>query len=134
MESGRLTRSRLFRDMPRKPLPCIPFPPLVRFDTDEPLSEGVLEKLLKKRPGGLSLCVRSKTGHANRGGYFFHLLPADDGRDTYGLYDFEKIHVIDLTLAQATALINHCSGLAFSAEALSLFQTVINFRLDPQAP
>jgi hypothetical protein len=40
--------------------------------------------------------------------------------------------VIDLTLAQVTALINHCSGLAFSAEVLSLFQTVINLRSDPQ--
>jgi hypothetical protein len=118
--------------MPRKSLPGLPFPPLARFDTDEPLTEAVLQKLFKKRRRGLSLCVRSKTGHANRGGYFFHLLPTGDGRHTYGLYDFEKNLVIDLTLAQVTALINHCSGLAFSAEVLSLFQTVINLRSDPQ--
>ena len=87
-------------------------------------------QLLSKNPRGVSLCVRSRTGHENRGGYFFHLLP-DKELTGCTLFDFEKTAVIRLDLDQATALINHCSGLSFSEESFELCQTVINFRLDP---
>lgn len=116
--------------MPRNELKGLPFPPLRRLETDEPVTKAQLTQLLSKSPRGLSLCVRSRSGHENRGGYFFHLLPNRE-LTSCTLYDFEKTPVIDLKLSQAVALVNHCSGLLFSEECFDLCQKVVNFRQDP---
>lgn len=116
--------------MPRNELGGLPFPPLKRLDTDQPVTQAQLRRLLSHSPRGLSLCVRSRSGHENRGGYYFHLRP---NKELTGctLFDFQKTAVAALDLSQAVALINHCSGISFCEKSFDLCQRVINFRLDP---
>lgn len=116
--------------MPRKQLPGLPFPPLVKLNADKPITEAQLGELLKKGPKGLTVCVRSGSGHKDRGGYFFHLLPLK-GLSECIILDFEKRKVITLDLRRTTALINHCSGLSFSETEFQLCQQVINLKTDP---
>ncbi|MBZ0212811.1 MAG: hypothetical protein K8H99_03325, partial [Nitrospirae bacterium] len=78
-----------------------------------------------------SFCVRSATGHENRGGYFFHVLPGGDDLDNNQLHTFESISVATLDIATFTALVNHCSGLLFDEVSFQLCQTQINFTIDP---
>ena len=118
--------------MPKKKFDGLPFPPLVKLDTSDPVMPDRLTELLKTRQDGASICIRSATGHPNRGGYFFHVRPHDDTLARWDIFNFEKIYVADLPLDKLTAFINHCSGLAFDEEAFQLCQTVINFRLDPE--
>lgn len=110
----------------------IPFPPLVTIDVNEPLSVEQVVNILKSRPNGVSICVRSKEGHPNRGGYFFHFLPKDEEINECDIYNFEGIHVSTLTLSHLIDFINHCSGLQFSQASFNFCQSVINFRLDPE--
>lgn len=118
--------------MPKKKFDALPFPPLIKLDTSEPIKPDALTDLLKHHLGGASICVRSATGHQNRGGYFFHVRPHDESLVQWDIFNFEKIYVADLPLDKLTAFINHCAGLAFDEEAFQLCQAVINFRLDPE--
>ncbi len=118
--------------MPKMKFDGLPFPPLVKLDTDDPVKAEMLSELLKDRHSGASICVRSATGHINRGGYFFHVRPHDATLARWDIFNFEKIYVADLPLNELTTFINHCSGLAFDEAAFQLCQTVINFRLDPE--
>jgi len=70
------------------------------------------------------MCVRHSEGHENRGGYFFHLVPTMPDCQHVSLYNFEKILVAEMTLQEATRLINHCSGLEFSDWAFQFCQAV----------
>lgn len=118
--------------MAKNVLGDVPFPPLVRVESDTPLKEAQIRALLEPRPEGVSFCVRSTTGHANRGGYFFHLMPGGDDLDKCQLFNFEKTYAATLDIAKLTALVNHCSGLQFDESSFQLCQTQINFRLDPE--
>lgn len=110
----------------------LPFPPLVKLDTNDPIASETLAELLNQRVGGLSICVRSAEGHINRGGYFFHIRPKDRTLDECEILNFEKISVASLPLETLTAFVNHCAGLAFDEASFQLCQTVVNFRLDPK--
>jgi len=118
--------------MPKKVIDDLPFPPLIKFDTDDPLSPDVLAEQLRSRLEGASICVRSAEGHANRGGYFFHICAKEDTLTECDIFNFERLYVLSLPLAKLTAFVNHCAGLAFDEEAFQLCQTVVNFRLDPE--
>lgn len=117
--------------MPRNPLGEIPFPPLVRINQDSALTLNQLRPVLERRPGGLSVCIRSEAGHENRGGYFFHLRAAAGHAGEYELLDFSSTVVTRLPLDKAVRFINHCSGRAFDSEMLLFVQNEINFRQDP---
>ncbi len=114
-------------------LPKLPFPPLVKVSAGEPLTTTEVESLLMRRPKGISMCVRSATGHADRGGYFFHIRPYEqNGPVEYEIFDFHGKSVLKLGLEHLTQFINHCTGLAFDPKMLMLCQTVVNLRLDPE--
>jgi hypothetical protein len=117
--------------MPKKEFGEAPFPPVVKVETAEPIAVEQLSKLLQGRPNGVTLCVRSLTGHENRGGYFFHLKPTDKTLSECEVYNFEKILVATLPLDKVVDFVNHCTGLAFDEWAYQFCQSVVNFRLDP---
>ena len=120
--------------MPKKKFEGIPFPPIVRIDTDTPVVINQLADIFKERPNGVTLCIRSAEGHPHRGGYFFHILPIDNDLSKCELYNFEKMLVATLPVEQMTLFINHCSGLDFNEWAFQFCQSVVNFRLDPAEP
>ncbi len=119
--------------MTKKDIRNIPFPPLVKIDTDEQISVEQVTSTLKSRLGGISICVRSKGGNPHRGGYFFHILPKNQDLTQCELYNFEKIPVYILPVEQITIFINHASGLEFNQWAFDFCQSVVNFRLDPES-
>lgn len=117
--------------MPKKELGEVPFPPVVRIDTATPISLEQLSEIMRTRVDGTTICVRSDTGHENRGGYFFHLRPTDNTLSDCEIYNFERILVAILPLNRTTAFVNHCAGLAFDEWSFQFCQSVVNFRLDP---
>lgn len=117
--------------MPKKELGDAPFPPVVRVDTASPISLERLSEILRERLEGVTICVRSAAGHENRGGYFFHLKPADDTLSECEIYNFERIPVATLPLDRTAAFVNHCAGLRFDEWSFQFCQSVVNFRLDP---
>lgn len=118
--------------MPKKKFEGTPFPTVVRIDTDTPILIDRVSDVLRNHPNGASICIRSANGHPNRGGYFFHILPIDNGECE--LYNFEKILVATLSIEQITIFMNHCSGLEFHEWAFLFCQSIVNFRLDPAEP
>lgn len=120
--------------MPKKKFEGIPFSPVVSIDTDTPIVEDQVVNIFKKYPKGVTLCIRSSEGHANRGGYFFHVLPVDDDLSKCELYNIEKTLVATLAVKYIILFINHCSGLDFNEWAFQFCQAVVNFRLDPSEP
>jgi hypothetical protein len=114
-----------------KSLGNVPFPPVKTHDASEPLTREILQDLFAEKPDGISLCVRRGTGHADRGGYFFHLQFQKDSNE-YKLFDFEKNPVANLSLEQVVEFINHCTGLKFSEWAFNFCQSTVNFKLDPK--
>lgn len=120
--------------MSKKKFEDIPFPPVVSVDTDTPVSIDQVSNILRQRLNGASICIRSREGHTNRGGYFFHVLPTNSDLSECKLYNFEKTLVDTLSVEKITAFINHCSGLEFNEWAFQFCQSVVNFRLDPAEP
>ncbi len=118
--------------MPKNELDGLPFPPLVKVESSEPIKSDVLAEIIDQRPSGVSICVRSTEGHEERGGYFFHVRLKDATSNSYDIFNFEKISVLNLSLPHLTNFINHCAGLAFDEDSFQLCQTVVNFRLDPE--
>lgn len=118
--------------MPKNQLNGLPFPPLVKIDTNAAIQPDKLAELLLSRLDGLSMCVRDAEGHQNRGGYFFHIKPTDSTLEACKIYNFEMSYVTSLPLVKLTAFVNHCAGLAFDEEAFKLCQSVVNFRLDAE--
>ncbi|MDZ8184232.1 MAG: hypothetical protein RMX96_05130 [Nostoc sp. ChiSLP02] len=120
--------------MPKKKFADIPFPPVIIMDTDTPVSINQVSNILRERPKGASICIRSTQGHTNRGGYFFHILPIESDLSKCELYNFEKMLVATLPVEQIILFINHCSGLEFNDWVFQFCQSVVNFRLDPAEP
>lgn len=117
--------------MPKKELGGAPFQPVVRLDTATSISLEQLAEILRERLEGATICVRSDTGHENRGGYFFHLKPTSTSLTECEIYNFEKTLVATLPLDKTTAFVNHCAGLTFDEWSFQFCQSVVNFRLDP---
>ncbi len=111
--------------MPRNIIGKSPFP-VKTIETDQPLAlDDITSKLGKAR--GISLCVRTNSGHKNRGGYFFHIEKTDDD---FCIIDFEKNLIAKLTARQLVRFINHVSGRQFDTEMLTFCQNVVNFKQD----
>lgn len=115
----------------KKALRGLPFPPLRKIATDAPITEKQLAELLVASPAGVSLCVRSATGHDNRGGYFFHFRSVPN-QTAIEIVNFEGIYALKLDHSDLARFVNHCSGLGFDQGMFDLCQSVVNFRLDPQ--
>lgn len=127
--------------MPKKSFDGLPYPPLVTLDRDDPIRPDDLAPLLRRRPRGVTLCIRSgavEGAKQNRGGYFFHITPNPNNPGHYFLTDFEKIpiarsghEVIQFDIDDLCEFVNHCTGMRFSESCLLLCQMEINFRSDP---
>lgn len=101
---------------------------LKSIETDSEIHQSqILEALGKKQ--GVTLCIRSKEGHKNRGGYFFSI-EKSTGK-TFNLLTMESdIIVRNLDIETLTKLINHAAGLKFDENMLQYCQNEINFRTD----
>ena len=101
---------------------------LVTIDTDIEIDKSKLSEILSKEQG-INLCIRSKTGHEKRGGYFFCIEKIDNNH--FKLLSIESdIIVENINIDTLIKLINHASGLAFDQEMLHFCQNEINFRTD----
>jgi hypothetical protein len=90
-----------------------PFPPVVVIDKNEPITQADVDLMLAERPHGVSICLRYAHGGTTRGGYFFHFQPSANETGQLSLYDFEKLHVVNLSPTALVAFINHCTGRQF---------------------
>ena len=73
----------------------------------------------------ITLCVRSRDGHPNRGGHFFCIRKCQHTEEIY----LETIEGDDIDLfapEQMIRFINHASGLLFDREMLTYCQNNIN--------
>lgn len=114
---------------------------MFKLDQDEPLGPEDVISILRERPGGVTLCVRSSAADSaddDRGGYFFHVASNGENSGRYFLTDFDAIPVrksdgslIDFDVQELCDFINHCTGTEFSEKHLILSQTEVNFRSDP---
>jgi hypothetical protein len=104
-----------------------PFPPIIFIDIDRPFTKSDLLEVLSNQKNQASICIRSLHGHPQRGGYFFHF---ELRGSLVALFLFDGTEKIELTIDQATDLVNHCTGSLFSEEALHLFQQQLNFKED----
>jgi hypothetical protein len=107
-----------------------PFPPVLLFEEAREFTVDDLAGIARKRPNGVSLCVRYATGPAERGGYFFHFVPVEN--NSFQLYDFEKKAIHDFTADSLVAFVNHCTGHRFDEATFTLCQTEINFSKDDE--
>lgn len=87
----------------------LPFPPLLILESDGLLTWGWLEAQIRCRIGaGVSLCIISSEGEANRGGYFFHLRQESEG---FAFSTFDRKNVLTFrTGEECVAFMNHVSG------------------------
>ena len=99
------------------------------LDKDEPLTMDDIDKLLKSTKGAVSLCLRSKEGHKDRGGYFFHFQKLPEGQ-TYRVIDFERNEIATLKSDHLVSFLNHVSGRRFDPEIHTYCQQVVNLRQD----
>lgn len=102
--------------------------PIVKVDTDAPLSSGDLNKLLVKP--GVTLLVRFATGHPERGGYYFQIEVQDA---EYVLHPFDQkgdTDVYPVSFDLLLKLINQMSGRQFDKEAMLYVRHEIDMRTD----
>jgi hypothetical protein len=99
---------------------------VVTYDSNEPITSEILLNITDQKPG-ITLCIRSESGHEIRGGYFFHIT---NSPPKYGLKNFEGDFVDELDITKLISFINHVSGRIFSEEMLNYCQSFVNFRLD----
>ena len=113
--------------MARNIIGPLPFT-LHTIDTDSEILQTELESIFSIYPQ-VSLCVRSQTGHPDRGGYFFHfeINPADN---TVILYDITHTKIDTLSLENAVRFLNHASGRKYDEEMLRYCQSYVNFKQD----
>lgn len=101
-----------------------------KLDLASPLTEDYLSRLLHGKCG-VTLLVRSADGEKRRGGYFFCIVPKEDGKFTLETMAQEQVDY-DFTLNELTRFVNHASGLRFDDAMLRLCQNHINFRTDEE--
>ena len=113
--------------MPNFDLQQQPQFPVVTLDTDSPIDENIINNYLSRNKD-VTICVRSETGHENRGGYFFTLRKSDD--NLIILESIEGEYIDTLSLEKTVNFINHSTGLKFDKKMLEYCQNKINFRND----
>ncbi len=99
----------------------------VLFDTDSPITFETLSNLLQNHTH-VFICIRSHSGHQNRGGYFFFLKKGSDENITLETIEGEAVY--KFTLPQLVDFINHASGLRYNQAMQMICQNFINFRSD----
>ena len=104
--------------------------PLRLINTDTPITIDQFHELLR-RDTEIMLCVRSATGHPNRGGYFF-CIRYNNATNQYELETVEGIRVANFTENNIVIFINHVAGLQFNNDMLLYCQNNINFRHDEE--
>lgn len=113
--------------MPNFDLSQQPQYPIITKDTDIALTnEQVLS--LFTNSDNITLCVRSSSGHPNRGGYYFCIHKNNDS--SFQLETIEGVCVDTFNLDTLVNFINHASGRKFNSELLDYCQNSINFRTD----
>lgn len=107
----------------------LPYPPLVFIQSNSPLSWEMLKKRVRRRLSrGVSVCLQTKEGHDERGGYFFHFRRTPAG---FVFSTFDRQDVLTLaTEEECVAFINHVSGRQYSEDMWERSQDV-NLRTDP---
>jgi hypothetical protein len=115
--------------MPRNVIGNAPYP-VRTIDSDNPITFAQLADIVGTAEGA-SICLRSATGHQNRGGYFFHFRPHEND---FKLLDFVGHEVVRLSPEHLAKFINHASGRVFDEEMLIFSQSVVNLRQDQIAP
>lgn len=116
--------------MPKFDLIQQPRFPLQIINTDAPITINQLQDLFVEH-AGIMLCVRSLTGHEQRGGYFF-CISYNQTDNQYELETVEGIHVARFLENEIVTFINHVSGLQFNNDMLLFCQNNINFRHDEE--
>lgn len=113
--------------MPNFDLSQQPQYPIVTKDTDVALTNVQVNSLFSTNDS-ITLCVRSGSGHPNRGGYFFCINKTDTS--SFQLETIEGVYVDTFNLDTLVNFINHASGKRFNSELLDYCQNSINFRTD----
>ncbi len=113
--------------MPNFELNQQPQYPIVTKDTDMALTNDQVMSLFSARDR-ITLCVRSSSGHPNRGGYYFCIHKISN--NSFQLETIEGVYVDHFGLDTLVNFINHASGRKFSSELLDYCQNSINFRTD----
>ena len=113
--------------MPNFNLSQQPQYPIVTKDTDIALTNAQIQSLFCNKDS-ITLCVRSSSGHPNRGGYYFCIHKNND--NSFQLETIEGVYVDDFDLDTLVNFINHASGRKFNSELLDYCQNSINFRTD----
>ena len=116
--------------MARRSLGSPPYPPICLVDTDNQLVLDDVQQTRRRWKTGVSLCVRTKHGPPNRGGYFFHFKQSKHATNQFSLCDFEGRHVGDFSLEDLLDFINHCSGRRFDMKSFIRCQQFINLLKD----
>lgn len=117
--------------MPRNTIGSTPFP-LRLVDKDGDITAEDIQTSFGKS-SAVTICIRSATGPAKRGGYFFHIEHVD-GIDEYRLYDFEQNIVATRTLDQLVRFVMHCCGRRFDEESHILCHSSVNLKQDEAEP
>ena len=114
--------------MPNFALNNQPQYPIVTLDTSVPITK---EQLIDcfSREQSITLCVRSASGHENRGGYFF-CLSSTNGYTQYNLETIEGVLIDSFDIDTSLKFINHVAGLLFDKQILMYCQNSVNFRND----
>jgi hypothetical protein len=118
--------------VPRNSIGKAPFPPVVLFDEDRNLSLADLLRIARRRPTGVTICVRYPDGPPNRGGYFFHFVATSQELTKFNIFNFENRFVKELSAQELVCFINHCTGRQFDENAFILCQTELNFLKDEE--
>lgn len=113
--------------MPNFDLSQQPQYPIVTKDTDIALNSDQILPLFKNE-NNITLCVRSGSGHPNRGGYYFCI--HKNSNCSFQLETIEGVYVDNFDLDTLVNFINHASGKKFNSELLDYCQNSINFRTD----
>ncbi len=113
--------------MPNFNLNQQPWYPIVTKDTDIALTNEQVISLFSDR-NSITLCVRSSSGHPNRGGYYFCIHKISN--HLFQLETMEGVYVDSFDLDILVNFINHASGRKFNSELLNYCQNNINFRTD----
>lgn len=113
--------------MPNFNLSQQPKYPIVKIDTNEAIT---VEQILSlfDAAAGITLCIRSGSGHPDRGGYYFCIQKNDES--SFSLETIEGVYVDKFNSDTLIKFINHASGRQFHADILEYCQNSINFRTD----
>lgn len=113
--------------MPNFDLSQQPQYPIITKDTDEALTSDQILSLFNYQ-NNITLCIRSGSGHPNRGGYYFCI--HKNNESSFELETIEGVYVDNFNLDTLVNFINHASGRKFNSELLDYCQNSINFRTD----